>query len=488
MATSSRRTSPIWRSPAPRAGRLAAALVLVALVAAACTRSGEAPRTQAATTPPSGASSSTSSSSPSPDPTAGPSISPEAHAALVTQARQKIRNVVFIVKENRTFDHLFGKFPGADGATQGTRCDGTVVPLARAADDSRGATHSFLAGITAIDGGKMDCFDALDGGHKGETYIQYDGSQIPNYWRYAHAFTLGDRFFSSSYGPTFVEHFWIVASQSNRYVDNQRPLEGQGGTDGVLGGYCEDPTERLYSFPKLSSADRRTIFDLEGKADATALERDWFTERWPCDDVKTMPDLLERAGIPWGYYSSDTPYYDVFGTIPHIHEGPMRAHVVDSSTFIPDVRAGRMPAVSWVLPPTPVSDHPDYGALCDGENWTVRTIDAIMQSPQWKHTAIFLTWDDFGGFYDHVPPPHVDIYGYGPRVPLLVISPYAKRGSVFHETSDFSSVLRFMEVLYGLPSLTRRDHTANDLLGAFNFAQAPRAPLVLKERDCATAT
>ena len=99
--------------------------------------------------------------------------------------------------------------------------------------------------------------------------------------------------------------------------------------------------------------------------------------------------------------------------------------------------------------------------MCDGENWTVRMINAIMRSPEWEHTAIFLTWDDFGGFYDHVPPPHVDIYGYGPRVPLLVISPYAKPGAIFTRVSDFSWVLRFMELLWDLPWLTRRDRTAN---------------------------
>jgi phospholipase C len=140
-----------------------------------------------------------------------------------------------------------------------------------------------------------------------------------------------------------------------------------------------------------------------------------------------------------------------------------------------------------LLPPTALSDHPAYGDLCDGENWTVQIVNAIMRSPYWKHTAIFLTWDDFGGFYDHVAPPHLDIYGDGPRVPLLVISPYARPGYVFDETSDFTSVLRFMEKLYGLPALTQRDARANDLLGAFDFHQKPLDPLLLQERDCSQA-
>jgi phospholipase C len=403
--------------------------------------------------------------------------------ATVERLRSKIRNVVFIVKENRTFDNLFGRFPGADGATIGTICNGDVIPLGQAQDDSPGANHSFLSGVTAIDGGKMDCFDALDGGHKLETYVQYAPDQIPNYYRYARRFTLGDRFFSSEYGPTFVEHFWIVASQSDRYVDNERPLEGQGGADGRIGGYCDDPTERVWSFPMMTTAQRETVFGLEEAADVAQIEPT-FIERWPCHDITTMPDLLRSARIPWRYYLGPSAYYDVLRAIPHIRHGPMWSDVVDQSTFIPDVQAGRLPTVSWVLPPTPESDHPDLGTLCDGENWTVRTINAIMRSPAWKHTAVFLTWDDFGGFYDHVAPPHVDLYGDGPRVPLLVISPYAKRSFVFHQTGDFSSVLRFMEVLYGLPTLTDRDRAANDLLDAFDLRGRPQDPLVLHERDC----
>ncbi len=470
MATSSRRTSP---RPPDRIRRRPRVLVLAAsaaLIGVAC-RSAPATPSVAASTP-------APSARAAPPPTPG-----NPSAATVRLLRSKIRNVVFIVKENRTFDNLFGRFPGADGATTGMTCDGHEIQLGQAQDDSHGANHSFLSGITAIDGGKMDCFDALDGGHKLETYVQYSPDQIPNYYRYAHRFTLGDRFFSSEYGPTFVEHFWIVGSQSDRYVDNERPLEGQGGTDGEIGGYCDDPSERVWSFPRMSPARQNTVFGLEDAAVVDRIERT-FVERWPCHDIRTMPDLLRAKGISWKYYLEPSAYYDVLRAIPHIRYGSMWSRVVDESAFVPDVRSGHIPTVSWVLPPTPESDHPDLGTLCNGENWTVRTLNAIMQSPAWKHTAVFLTWDDFGGFYDHVAPPHVDLYGYGPRAPLLVISPYARPSFVFHETSDFSSVLRFMEVLYGLPSLTDRDRRANDLLDAFDFGQRPQRPLVLRERDC----
>ncbi|MEP6758490.1 MAG: alkaline phosphatase family protein [Actinomycetota bacterium] len=438
------------------------------------TGAGSATPTPAATTP-----------ATSPSATPGQELD---RAAQWKLARRKITNVVYLVKENRTFDHLFGTFPGADGATTGELCDGSTIPLGHATDDQAGASHSFTAGIIATNGGKMNCFDRIPQGDGGATYVQYNEDQIPNYWSYARHYTLGDRFFSSAYGPTFVEHFWLVAASSNGYIENERPLEGQGGTDGVLGGYCDDRSERIFSFPVLSAAEKRTVYQLEEHAQTGRLLQDWVIERWPCHDITTMPDLLQHAGISWKYYQSDTPYFDVMGTIPHIRYGPMWNNVVDTSSFVPDVQSGHMPQVTWLLPPTPESDHPGYGALCDGENWTVRMVNTIMQSPEWKHTAIFLTWDDFGGFYDHVAPPHVDIYGDGPRVPLIVISPYAKRGYVFHGTSDFTSVLRFMEGLYNLPSLTGRDAQANDLIGTFDFTQKPAAPLVLPERDCSQAS
>jgi phospholipase C len=416
-------------------------------------------------------------------PTTSPVPSLAADEELIRQAQQKIRHIVFVVKENRTFDHLFGLVPGADGATEGVTCDGDVVPLARAEDDSPGPAHSFQSGLVAINGGKMNCFDELDSGGQLQGYVQYEEDQIPNYWEYATTFTLADRFFSSSYGPTTVEHYWIIASQSDRFVDNERPLDDQAGI-GRPGDFCDDDLERQWSFRPLSADDEREVYRLEEAVLVKEIRERFWIERWPCHDILTMPDLLERAGISWRYYTGNAPYFMVIRGIPHIRYGPMWAKVVDEAAFVPDAEAGHLPQVSWLIPNVEESDHPAYGALCSGENWTVRQLNAIMQGPQWKHTAVVLTWDDFGGFYDHVPPPHVDIYGYGPRVPAIILSPYSRPGFIFSETSDFSSVLRMMSTIFDLPSLTERDANANDLLGAFDFAQAPLSPLVLPERDC----
>jgi phospholipase C len=407
----------------------------------------------------------------------------EQHERQIRLARRRIDHIIFMVKENRTFDHLFGRFPGADGATTGVTCDGTVVPLKRARDDSPGAPHGFLAGIEAINGGRMNCFDTLQPAGTPHSYIQFRPEQIRSYWRYAKRFTLADRFFSSAYGPTWVEHMWIIASQSDRYVDNERPTMGQAGVGGT-GDYCEDRLERIWSFPKMTRAEREEIFDLEEDASVFLIQQRWI-ERWPCHDIRTMPDLLEEAGRSWRYYTTDSPYYQALKAIPHIRFGPMWRNVVRPEEFIPELRSGKLAAVTWLIPPTPESDHPDLGNFCDGRNWTVRMLNAIMRSPSWRRTAVILTWDDFGGYYDHVPPPHVDIYGMGPRVPALVISPWAKRGFIFHETSEFSSVLKLISTVFELPSLTARDRNANDLLGAFDFDQRPQRPLILPEEECA---
>jgi phospholipase C len=407
-----------------------------------------------------------------------------ADASQIQLARRKIRHVVFLVKENRTFDHLFGTFPGADGATEGMTCDGKIVPLRRARDDSPGPNHSFSSALTAVNGGRMNCFDRIWDGRERQSYVQYERSQIPNYWAYAKRFVLADRFFSSAYGPTLVEHLEIVAAQTGRFVDNER--EGQWGVGG-LAEYCEDPAERILSFKQLNLTEERDAYRLEEEAKVGVLADRYWVERWPCIDIRVLPDLLEEAGISWKYYMGPAPFYDVMRMIRHVRFGPMWQHVEDAPAFLAHLRSGNLPAVSWLMPPVPLSDHPGYNGLCPGENWTVHILNALMRSPEWKHMAIVLTWDDFGGFYDHVPPPHVDLYGMGPRVPAIIISPWSRSGFIDHELMEFASVLKLIETIFDLPSLTERDREANDMLEAFDFRQPPLPPLLLEPRDCSEA-
>ncbi|MFN2490971.1 MAG: phospholipase C [Actinomycetota bacterium] len=402
----------------------------------------------------------------------------------VAAAREKIKHIVFLVKENRSFDHMFGRFPRANGVTEGLTCEGETVPLRRADDDTPGPDHSFVAGLTAINGGRMNCFDRLRFGADLEAYVQYHEQDIPNYWRYAKHFTLADAFFSSIYGPTGVEHMWIIAAQSDRFVDHVR-LDQAG--DGEPREYCEDRKERAYSFKRLTPRQEDIVYELEYKPTITEMVGRFWTERWPCTDITVLPDLLEQHGISWRYYQSDFPFAQPMRQIEHVRFGPMWRKVVPEERFVDDVESGRLPAVSWLIPPGGANDHPtnlEEGGICKGENWTVRTLNALMKSEHWDDTAVFLTWDDFGGFYDHAPPPHVDIYGMGPRVPTIVISPWARPGYVDSATYDFASVLKTIERIHGLPALDERDRRANDMLAAFDFDQEPLEPLVLEERDC----
>jgi phospholipase C len=404
----------------------------------------------------------------------------------IQQAREHINHVVFVLKENRTFDHIFGRFPGADGATQGVLCDGSIRSITKAQDQAASIDHSFIAGIIAINGGKMDCFDQLSGGGgpKYGGYTQYTQEQIPNYWRYAQRFGLADRFFSSAYGPTGVEHLWTFAAQSARFTGHE--TTGQYGT-GKPREYCDDEGEVAWSFKQLTADQKQLIMEMEGsQATARDIQRYW-QERWPCVDVTVLPDELAAREVSWREYQGDNSFVQPLRMVRHVHDSSLWSHVVYVGRFRRDVAAGKLPAISWVTPTWMASEHP-IQSICVGENWSVEIVNAIMQSRYWNDTVIILTWDDFGGFYDHVAPPHPDIYGFGPRVPALIISPWVRPGAILHETYSFDSVLKLIETLYDLPSMTARDEAAPDMMEMFDFSQTPNPPLVLEQRTCPRMT
>jgi phospholipase C len=319
----------------------------------------------------------------------------------------------------------------------------------------------------------MNCFTDVG-------YTQFSESQIPNYWAYARRFTLADEFFSSVYGPTGIEHLWTFASQSDRFVDHGRP--GQLGIGKRQ--LCDDPLETAYSFRQLSRDEQEQVFRLEGEgATGAAQLPQYWTERWPCTDVAVLPDRLDAAGISWKEYRGENEWVQPLRMVRHVRFSSMWDNVVSSQDFVKDLHAGDLPSVSWLTPPFPLSDHPPH-SVCDGENWTVKVLNELMQSPDWASTAVVLTWDDFGGYYDHVPPPHVDMYGLGPRVPTILISPYARPGFIDHNTMEFASVLRLIETVFDVPPLTSRDANTDDMLSAFDFTQQPLDPLVLTPRTC----
>jgi hypothetical protein len=222
------------------------------------------------------------------------------------------------------------------------------------------------------------------------------------------------------------------------------------------------------------------------------------TQPFPCFDFETLGDELTSAGVSWLYYA---PVYNTLGynfntydTINHIRNtSAWTKYDVPTSQFLTDVANGTLPQVSWLIAGGVDSEHPP-NSMCEGENWTVQQVNAILQSPTYKdNTAIFVTWDDFGGFYDHVDPPATDEYGLGVRVPLIIISPYTKKGTggsglISHTQYEFSSVLKFIEEDFGVPPLTTRDADAYDTTDSFDFTQAPRNPLILTQRSCPIAS
>jgi phospholipase C len=373
----------------------------------------------------------------------------------------KIKHIVFIIKENRSFDEYFGTFPGADGATSGKTSTGRIInPLPQTPDVmSHDLGHDWGDAHTAMDGGKMDHFDLVTNGSDLLGYTQMHQSDIPNYFAYAHQFVLADRMFSSLGGPSFPNHLYTVASQSGGAVDNPSTTNGAWGCDS-------------------DDASTVNVMDSSGH----------FTKQFPCFDFQTIADSLQSANISWKYYAPSFGQlgygWSALDAIKHIRNGPLwSTNVVSDTQFALDAQNGNLPAVSWLVTKNPESDHPPASA-CDGENWTVQQINAIMQSPDWGSTAIFLTWDDFGGFYDHVPPPAVDAYGLGPRVPLIIISPYAKQSFISHTQYEFSSFLAFLEARFGLTALSSRDASANSMTDSFDFNQTPLAAFPLNTRVC----
>jgi phospholipase C len=367
------------------------------------------------------------------------------------RAPATIQHTVVMVQENHTFDNYFGTFPGADGVTTGLTSNGLTVPLTTMPDRYQAdLCNAWDCALEAVDGGKMDRFDLISDGLS--AYTQVTEEQIPNYWEYAQHFVLADRYFTSVHGPSLPNHLFTVAAQSGGVIDDQ---------SAILSGVACDG----------SPAGTVTVIDASGLR----------TQRSPCFDFMTLPDLLEGAGISWKYYFDGD---GVFATIRHIRNGPMwTLNRATTAQFLLDAKTGQLPAVSWLIEPREGSEHPP-GSVCAGDNQTAEFVNAIMQGSDWGSTAVFVTYDDFGGFYDHVPPPQVDQYGMGPRVPLLIISPFAKPGYVSHIIYEHSSILKFIETRYHLKPLTARDAAASNMLDSFDFARPPRPPFILQTHQC----
>ena len=382
-----------------------------------------------------------------------------------------IKHVVVIIKENHTFDNYFGSFPNAEGISQIVTPGGTIAPPHAPDRTPRDLCHAHSCALTDLAGNWLDVAGASSNGDN-LVYAQYQESDIPNYWQYARHFVLGDHFFANVLGPSFPGHTFVLAAQAGWAVNNPESSlpSAYWGCDQAMGTHIEVENP--------STGQMNQVF--------------------PCFKIPSIPDVLP-AGVDWKFYGTNfyllPEIWSMFDAIDSIRHGPGWAHVVNASTFDTDVKNGTLPAVSWLVDQDLDDEHPNIGSVCSGENWTVGHINTLMQSAYWQDTAILFTMDDFGGWYDHVAPARRygmspdSPYGLGFRLPLLVISPYARAGDVFHEVSEQASIPRFIERVFGAPALSTldpaaQDGQANDLFGAFDFTQQPLAPLVLQTRSC----
>jgi len=376
-----------------------------------------------------------------------------------------IKHVIFLIKENHSFDNLFARFPGADGTTT-ARVGNKVVPLGVTAYPSTpDVVHSRNTVVEAVNHGLMNQFYlAPRAVVRGHDFVDtaYRESDIPNYWAYARHFTLADHFFSTVLASSFPNHLATITSTALHVIGN--PVEASynprsWGCDGARGTVVAEVIHRIHK-------------DVP-----------------PCFNARTLADEAQARGISWRYYAAPRGYigyiWSTLDSIRHIrYSGLWPTHVLPEFQFISDVRAGHLAAITWLTPDIVVSDHPPVSE-CSSENWTVEQINAIMRSRFWKSTLIVLTWDDSGGFYDHVPPPQNGPLYFGPRVPAIFISPYARLHYVDHTEYNFDSVLKFIEDRFGLAHMSKLDTTANSIGAGLNFKQQPLKPMFLTPRNCA---
>jgi len=421
----------------------------------------------------------------------------------------RIRHIVVIFLENHSFDNLYGLFPGAEGlasappeTTRQTDRQGQVyanlprvmntekkppvpdqrfpsdlpnrpfeisqyVPIDRKIGDP---LHRFYQHQAQINGGRMDRFAALsDAG--GLTMGYYDGRKLP-LWEYAEKYTLADRFFQAAFGGSLLNHFWLVCACTPHHDNPPAELtavlneKGELIKDGVFtpDGYAVNTIQTIQTPHNPAITDPRRLL--------------------PPQTLPTIGDRLSEKNISWAWYSggwndaiaghadeSFQYHHQPFAYFKRYAQGTRERarHLKDETDFLTAIEKGHLPTVAFYKPIGAHSEHPGYADLLAGEMQAAAVIQKIEQSRLWPHSVIIVTYDEYGGFWDHVPPPPGDRWGPGNRVPTIVVSPFAKRGYVDHTTYDGTSILKFIETRFDLKPLGERDDKANDLLNALDF-------------------
>ena len=385
-----------------------------------------------------------------------------------TSPSKKLKHIVVIVQENRSMDNLFNGF-----CVNSSICADTVLvdpvsgtalqPYSLAAPF--GAAHARNSFVTQYDAGKMDGFVNTPPlcRHKSCPYSIFayvPASETAIYRQLATVDgLLADETFEAEQGPSFPSHLYAIAGQSGGYDSDHYAISGGSGTCGVV--------------KQVQQIDMTTKYPGADGPDAPS-----------CKDFKTIFDLLEHKGHTWRYYSNaPSSFFSATQSIQHLYNSPN--FVVDSRKFLTDVANGDMADVSFVMPwSSRVSDHPENVKNAeDGPNWVASLVNAVGETPYWQDTAIVLYWDDWGGFFDHVKPPHDMIprwgghpnpFEWGFRVPLIVASPYARAGTIDHTQRSFVSALRLIEETFQVGTLNTTDQYEPGLNDMFDFKQQPR--------------
>jgi phospholipase C len=382
------------------------------------------------------------------------------------ELRHHIKHVVVIIQENRSVDDLFHGLPGADTADYGMSHNGPVklhpVGLGYAAD----VDHQHKAFLQEYDDGRMDGWDRVDTLPQQDPdfpYAYVPEAEVEPYFQMAEQYTFADRMFQSNTGPSFPAHLYLIAGQSEFAANNPNEME----TTRYAWG-CDSP--------------------LTARVTTIAPDGNEVPGPWPCYNFQTIADVAMSLGVTWRYYAPGLDelgnIWSAFDAIRHIRYSPFWGNVISPETeVLRDARRADLPDITWVAPSARNSDHPFptgkserdvpvEGAVY-GPEWVASVVNAIGHSPLWSSTAIIVVWDDWGGWYDHVKPPQLDRMGLAFRVPMIVISPWAKRHYVSHVQHEFGSILKFTETAFDLPSLHTTDDRADALRDCFDFTQQP---------------
>jgi phospholipase C len=392
--------------------------------------------------------------------------------ALSGTGAGKIKHVIYIVQENRSFDNLFQGYPGADTVSQGKNSNGQTITLQPSSlktvyviDHSVFGMFAACNGTGSIQGTncQMNGFNNEEsfGGPQNPQYVYVPHDESKPYFDMAHQWVVADRMFQSQLDESFVAHQYVIAAQAQSSVDLP-----YGGYWGCKGG----PPDVV--------------------ATITQSRNPYGQTQQACFDYTTLGDELDQAKLSWHFYAvrygndagGNGGTWSAYQAVRHIFYGKdWKKDVISPNwKFITDVRAGKLANFTWITPECAESDHLECGGGY-GPSWVSALVDTVGASKFWDSTAIFIQWDDWGGFYDHVAPAYLDYDGTGFRIPLLVISPYAKKDYVSHTPYETASVLRFAEDLYGLKQLAAADARATSPAGdCFDFSQKPRPFVKIK--------